>query len=56
MLQRAREMGDDIEHQLPIVSICVVTDKHKCPTGFVPVRFTKFYNFCLKKNFNLRFS
>jgi ESCRT-I complex subunit MVB12 len=33
MLQRNSEMGEEI----PIVSICVIADKQKCPPAFIPV-------------------
>ncbi|KAI1715789.1 multivesicular body subunit 12 domain-containing protein [Ditylenchus destructor] len=36
MLQKAVEMGDEHD-QLPIVSVCVVADKNKCPPGFTPI-------------------
>jgi ESCRT-I complex subunit MVB12 len=33
MLQRNTEMGEE----LPIVSICVISDKQKCPPAFIPI-------------------
>lgn len=39
-LQRAVEMGDEMHDQLPIVSVCVLADKNRCPPGFTTVNHT----------------